>query len=134
MIRTDCIGKVFDVKSADFGGKEKVTLCVSVSGGKNKDGSWKPSLFKNFEAWGKQAEFIQSYIRKGDKVWVSGQPYGWKDKEDKVKESIRLLECKTVQKNINRDDVSPTGKPSSPSGQDYKVDKTDSITADDIPF
>lgn len=134
MIRTDCIGKVFDVKSMDFSGKEKVTLCVSVSGGKNKDGSWKPSLFKNFEAWGKQAEFIQSYIRKGDKVWVSGQPYGWKDKEDKVKESIRLLECKTVQKNINRDDVSPGEKPSSSPAPNYTVEKNTSITDDDIPF
>ena len=129
----DCIGKVFDVKTAEFGGKDKTTLCVSINGGKNKDGTWKPSLFKNFEAWGRQAEYINSYIRKGDKVWVSGQPYGWKDKEDKTKESIRLLEVKTVERNINRNEQSPSVT-SLQTSVDYSVDKTDALTVDDIPF
>ena len=133
MIRLDCIGKVFDVKTVELNGKDKTTLCVSVHGGKNKDGSWKPSLFKNFEAWGKQAEYINSYIRKGDKVWVSGQPYGWKDKEDKTKESLRLLEVKTVERNINRNDVTAKSATSF-TAQDLTVNKTDSLTVDDIPF
>jgi single stranded DNA-binding protein len=55
-------------------GKQFLAFDVSVSNGKNQDGTWKQSDIFNCMMNEKQAEKIAQYIVKGIKIYVSGNP------------------------------------------------------------
>ncbi len=65
------VGKDATVKT--FGGDQVCNFSVSISNGKNKDGSWKDSLWVEVAYWSKYAQETADKIKKGSRVTVTGR-------------------------------------------------------------
>lgn len=70
--------------------KSKMAICrlrVACDVGRKDD----PALFMSCTTWGKTAEFIAQYGRKGARVSVYGEPQSddWTDKEEKKHTKVR---------------------------------------------
>ena len=73
---------------------------ISVSAGKNPDGSWKDSTWISCAAWGKQADDALRDVVKGAKVLVIGRAalrsYQAKDGTTKTELEVNVSELKVV--------------------------------------
>lgn len=56
------------------GGDSILAFSIAVDQGKDKSGNKRPSVWVNCSIWGKRAESLQAYIKKGTKMVVSGRP------------------------------------------------------------
>lgn len=65
------VGKDATVKT--FGGDQVCSFSVSLSNGKNKDGSWKDSTWVEVSYWSKYAQEKADAVRKGTRVTVTGR-------------------------------------------------------------
>lgn len=65
------VGKDATVKT--FGSDQVCNFSVSISNGKNKDGSWKDSLWVEVAYWSKYAQETADKIKKGSRVTVTGR-------------------------------------------------------------
>lgn len=116
----------------------KGTLAVKGSY-KDQSGEY-PTHWINFQAWGKVAEILSNYSKKGDKLVLSGEIVtGSYDKQDGSK-------VYTTEINVNSFDLPPkasNSQPSSPQQQNYtRVDEDPfasgsgpiEVKDDDLPF
>lgn len=83
----------------------------SVADNAGKD---KPAIFWNCQLFGKRAEALQQYIRKGDKITVAGSitERAWNDKDGTPRKTmeIRVSEV-ALQGGKQRDDDAPAPAP-----------------------
>lgn len=83
----------------------------SVADNTGKD---KPAIFWNCQLFGKRAEALQQYIRKGDKITVAGSitERAWNDKDGTPRKTmeIRVSEV-ALQGGKQRDDDAPAPAP-----------------------
>lgn len=109
----------------------------SVADNAGKD---KPAIFWNCQLFGKRAEALQQYIRKGDKITVAGSvtERAWTDKDGTPRKTmeIRVSEI-ALQGGKPRDDESPA--PQRAPAQKPQARAAAPATgfddmADDIPF
>jgi len=56
------------------GDKSVFNFSVSVSNGKNADGSWRDSTFYDCAIWDKRAEAVAKFLTKGTKITLTGRP------------------------------------------------------------
>ncbi len=94
---------------------------------KDKDGN-KVTDWHNIQAWGKTAELIQQYVKKGDKIAIEGEIQYREYEKDGVKRLAVNINCSDVEFLGGRKDDAPADKP-------YKmVDKPDETPEEDLPF
>lgn len=75
MQQTFIAGTVGNVRGLrDAGSSQVFNFSVSVSNGKNADGSWRDSTWYDVGVWGKRGEALSRFVAKGMKVSVSGRP------------------------------------------------------------
>lgn len=95
--------------------------------------------FPNMVAWGAQAENLANYMKKGDRIGVTGriQTRSYDDNDGKkiyvtevVAESIQFLESK----NTNQNNQSSNQQNSQPSNQFANNGQPLDIQDDDLPF
>lgn len=67
------IGKDAEIRRTQ-GGDPIASFSVAVDTGKDRDGNKRPAAWFDCSIWGKRAEALARYIRKGGKVTVSGRP------------------------------------------------------------
>lgn len=67
------VGKDCEVRQTQ-GGDKVASFSVSVSNGKDANGNWRDSTWYDCSLWGKRADSLSQYIRKGDKITVTGRP------------------------------------------------------------
>lgn len=68
-------GTIGNTKPVNQVGDQSVlNFSVSVSNGKNADGSWRDSTWYDCALWGKRADAVSSFIQKGGKITVDGRP------------------------------------------------------------
>ena len=118
-------GTVGNVKELRDVGQNKVfSFSVSVSNGKNKDGSWKDSSWFDVSMWGARGESLSRIVSKGGKVTVSGRL-----------QPVRVHEGKAYL-SVDADDVTlqgggdAGGQRDEPQRQQYDPEPDSS----DIPF
>ena len=101
-------------------------------------------LFINVTTWGKQAENVSQFLKKGRRVAISGElrSNNWQDKEGNKRTSFEI-NARTVQfLDLVKDaDIAKEGPPAEgeenvpdePISEDIKVEDT-KVSEDDIPF
>jgi len=98
-------GRVQSIKELRDVGQNKVfNFSVSVSNGKNQDGSWKDSDFYEVAVWNKRGEALARFLSKGTQVAVSG------------KLGVRVHEGKAYR-SIDSDEVTLMGGGEASGGQ-----------------
>lgn len=131
------VGKDATVRSA--GGDQVCGFSVSVSNGKNKDGTWKDSTWVDVSYWGKYAQEKADRLPKGARVTVTGRVglRKW-EKDGKSGASLELRatdisihEALPATGGTQRRERTSYG--SGGSGQDQS-DPADQFNQDDIPF
>ena len=101
--------------------------------------------FHNIVAWGKLAEIVSQYTRKGSKVYVDGriQTRDWtgddgvkRYRTEIVAENLIILDSKggSSSVGIERDQQAIREKEDIIEGAEDKVKQSDEITVDDLPF
>lgn len=55
-------------------GEPVLSFSIAVDQGKDKSGNKRDSVWVNCSIWGKRAESLEAYIKKGTKMVVSGRP------------------------------------------------------------
>ncbi len=75
--------------------------------------------FHNIEAWGKTAEVIEQYVKKGNKLYVEGELYtqSWDDQETgnkRYKTIIRAFAIELLTPKSQNDGGQSQGQPSQP--------------------
>jgi single-strand DNA-binding protein len=103
---------------------------------KDKDGSKKEQTeFHNIVAFGRTAEVIAQYMKKGKPIYVEGrvQTRSWEGKEDGKKQYRTEIVCETFQfgPSAPGERTEAQDRPS-PSTAEEQVDAE--INAEDIPF
>lgn len=97
----------------------------------NKDHDHPESNFINFVAWGKTADFISNYFKKGDQMVVSGRldSRNWEDQSGSKRVSVSVIveEVHFCERKTNNTDSSAD---SVNSVNDVLVDEDD----DDLPY
>jgi single-stranded DNA-binding protein len=80
------------------GGMSVTSLVVSIYQGKNKDGSYKDSLFMGVDFWGELAALVEN-AQKKDKLYVEGELKlrSWVDKQSGEKRSVPYIRATSVQ-------------------------------------
>ena len=106
---------------------------------KDKDGSKKEQTeFHNVVAFGRTAEVIQQYIKKGDAIYVEGriQTRSWEGKEDGKKQYRTEIVCETFQFGPSRRGGDQTRAKDEPEegASAAGADDAGEIRAEDIPF
>ena len=98
-------------------GNQVANLCLITSERyKDKDGNkWEISELHNIEAWGKPADIIDQYVRKGDKLYIEGsihyEGYNDKQNEKRYRTKIRLRKLKLLPPKQKQDEATPTQQP-----------------------
>lgn len=67
------VGKDAELRRTQ-GGDPVLNFSLAVDNGKDRDGNKREPSWFDCAVWGKRAEALQSYIKKGDKLAVSGRP------------------------------------------------------------
>jgi single-strand DNA-binding protein len=67
------VGRDAQLRSTQ-GGDPVLGFSVAVDMGKDKNGNKRDAVWVNCSIWGKRAESLQSYIRKGTKLVLTGRP------------------------------------------------------------
>lgn len=86
----------------------------------------------NIEVWGKLAENVSKYLKKGDTCFLEGElkTESWDDKETGKKQYKTLIKVSNVQFAGKKDnDLHEKGKQ-----QEFKPTTREEFTSDDIPF
>ncbi|MEK7089567.1 MAG: single-stranded DNA-binding protein [Patescibacteria group bacterium] len=107
--------------------------------------------FHNIVAWGRQAEIVSQYMKKGGLIMIEGrlQTRNWKDKQEQTRSTTEIV-CESLQlgpratggagdfgggaprsssQEAKRDDYSQDAKETLP-----EIDIDEEIKAEDIPF
>jgi single-strand DNA-binding protein len=85
---------------------------------KDKDGN-KITDWHNIQAWGKTAELIQQYVRKGDRLAIEGEIQYREYEKDGQKRTAVNINCTDVEfLGSKRDEDAPTTTKPSPPRQD----------------
>lgn len=67
------VGRDAELKSLQSG-ETVLNFSVAVDNGKDKNGNKRDATWFDCAVWGKRAESLQSYIKKGTKLTLSGRP------------------------------------------------------------
>lgn len=67
------VGKDAELRTLQSG-EAVLNFSVAVDNGKDREGSKRPPTWFDCAVWGKRAESLQSYIKKGTKLTLSGRP------------------------------------------------------------
>lgn len=108
---------------------------LAVDAGKDKNGN-KHAYFFKLVAFGKTAELLQSYTKKGDQIGVTGKltqrSYTAKDNSTRyvieiVVEQVDFLTPKATTEQ-------PIAKAKTPTREDYAMEEVDATQVDELPF
>ena len=116
------IGKDAEVRTTQSGDKV-ASFSVAVDNGKDSSGNERPAAWFDCSLWGKRADALAPYIRKGGKVTLSGRPT-CRAHEGKAYMGVSVSEITLQGGNTSQDDHSA---PSQPAPQSPDID-------DEIPF
>ena len=122
-------GKDATVRS--FGSDQVCSFSISLSNGKNKDGSWKESTWVEVSYWSKYAQETADRIKKGTRVTVTGR-IGlrvWEKDDKKGKE----LELKATDVSVHGERGGERGSASSGTGDGYKQGRSAGGSAPEDP-
>lgn len=122
------LGQEPELKYFDSG-NVKASFSLAIDEGKDKEGQ-KQTTWLDVEAWGKTAEIVGNYVRKGDQVGVSGrlQRQTW-EAQDGGKRSKVLVIANRVHLLSNRNEGSATQTPN-----ERMAERAYASDYDDIPF
>lgn len=83
---------VFDVKIDTVGEDEKVVLNnrIAIQTGKDK------TTFVDIVAWGKNAEFINSYFKKGNEILLQGYLVNKTNKKEEIEYNTVMIKVERV--------------------------------------
>jgi single stranded DNA-binding protein len=121
-----------------MGGKmvTEVAVAVKQRGKKDENGNWvdQPAFWTRVELWNKQAENATDTLRKGDRVYVTGNvEQEVFTKRDGTQGSALRIVYGSIEK-VDRDGAAtPSPRNPAPVAQPARVVVTD-VDGDDIPF
>lgn len=101
---------------------------------KDKDGEKKEQTeFHNIVAFGRQAEVIAQYIKRGNPIYIEGrnQTRSWEGKEDKVKHYRTEVVLESFQFGASSERRDQAPRPAAAPGSGYE-DKPSPSTADEM--
>ncbi len=92
--------------------------------------------FHNCVAWGKLAQTISTYCRKGSKVYVEGrlQTRSWDDPTGVKKYRTEIVADNLIMLDKKGDGPAPVSKPAEEAGTPAPAPTEDEINIEDIPF
>lgn len=85
------------------GGDAVLNFSLAVDNGKDRDGNKRDATWYDCSLWGKRANSLQSHIRKGDKLTVTGRP-GAREHNGKVYLQCSVNELTFMGGGQRRDD------------------------------
>ncbi len=105
------------------------TEIFTIDGEKRKNTTW-----HNIVVWGKQAETIKEFFKKGDRIFIIGRINNGSYEKDGVKfytsdiilESFSFIESKSKENGKGQTDV--------PKNEDIPKEEPDRSVDDDLPF
>jgi single-strand DNA-binding protein len=82
------VGSDVEVKAVGAKGTSLATFSLAVNAERENE----ETLWKNCEAWGKQAEALAKYVSKGQNLYVEGREVcrSWKDDKGKTRKNITV--------------------------------------------
>ena len=128
---------VFDPEITEStSGKKKVKIRIAVSRGKDKQGKDKGAYFFNGQAFGRTADAIAKYAKKGRFCNVVGKLCEWSYEKDDEKRYYTVINIDTLRlldkpKNRQTDGAPSESQSSPPAGVPDPVPPADD---DDLPF
>lgn len=84
-------------------GDDVLNFSIAVDNGKDRDGNKRDATWYDCSLWGKRANSLQSHIRKGDKLTVTGRP-GAREHNGKVYLQCSVNELTFMGGGQRRDD------------------------------
>ena len=120
------IGKDAELRTTQ-NGKDVASFTVAVSNGKNKDATW-----FDCSIWGDRAAKLQPYIRKGDKITVSGEVSA---REHNGKAYLQLFVREVTLQGVKRQDDGYPDSTGTTGGTAYgrQIEPIDDLN-DEIPW
>ena len=73
LIIAGTVGRDAELRSTQ-GGDKVLGFSLAVDNGKDQQGNKRPATWYDCSVWGKRAESLANYIRKGDKLALEGRP------------------------------------------------------------
>jgi single-strand DNA-binding protein len=109
------------------GGDPVLGFSVAIDQGKDKSGNKRESVWVSCSIWGKRAESLESYIKKGTKLVVTGRP-GVNVYEGKGSLTLSVNDLTFMGGSQQRDDQREDERGG------YDAPPQDNHIEDDIPF
>jgi len=83
------ISNDLELKQTQQSGTSVIALTIAVNG-RGKPGEQPPAYFFDCKAWGKTAEFISRYFRKGSSICITGElrPDSWTDQQGQKRSKL----------------------------------------------
>ena len=116
------VGKDAELRRTQSG-EPVLGFTVAVDNGKDKDGNKRDATWFDCALWGKRAESLANYIRKGDSICVTGRPTA-REHNGKAYLGVNVSDL-TFMGGGNRDNTQGQQERQPPAGKTYD---------DEIPF
>ena len=132
--KTELIGNVGRLEFKEFGDFKIAEFSIATSNRFKKKEEWvEETEWHNCKCFGKDAEMMEKYVKKGDKIYIQGsiRTEKWeKDGEEKSRKVIEVRELVISLRNKSQDD---------PKKEDKGVKEKPNTTTnyddnDDLPF
>ena len=125
-----------DISERDFGyttgGTARLNLSIAVNRREKCNGAWQDKVsYFDVTVWGKTAENIKSYLRKGKQIAV----YGYLDQQRWEKDGVRYSKVCIIANNVQLlggNEAQGAAQPTAP--QEPAGDYSDADGGDDFPF
>jgi len=127
------VGKAPETRTTQSG-KQETTFSVALNRfGKDKDGNDKKPIWVRCRAYSKQAEIVDKYVKKGDKIGVAGKldVSEWTSRQGESKYQIELVVGEVTL--IGNTTGQRSSEPSAPAASEADIDSLFE-SRDEIPF
>ena len=123
-----------DISERDFGyttgGTARLNLSIAVNRREKCNGAWQDKVsYFDVTVWGKTAENIKSYLRKGKQIAV----YGYLDQQRWEKDGVKYSKVVIIADNVQLLGGNENGQQSAPQAQQPAGDYQSAGSGDDFP-
>lgn len=128
-----------DISERDFayttGGTARLNLSIAVNRSEKRNGAWQNKVsYFDVTVWGKTAENIKSYLRKGKQIAVDGYLDQQRWEKDGQKYSKIVIIADSVQLLGGNENVQQSAPQAQQPAGDYQSAGSDDDFQEDIPF
>ncbi len=139
--KVQIIGKVTRDPEVKFTPKGTAVCEISIAvnrwvAGKDGERGKEEVTYLNSTVWGKQAEFVGEYVRKGREVYLEGrlEIQTWNDKQTDAKRQKMVIVCENIQPLGPKPESGQPSRPSRPESSAASSSASNQDNDEDIPF